>query len=135
MTRQADIDDPRGGVVQNLQGIIRESSLCLDRIRNGIAGLANLIQTYPNAITEKENRTLNEIFSPILDMIEGYSERVQALNDVAEEIDSTPAPIGELYEEERMPAAASTKSTISAYIRRGNLVYQRSDTPKDIPIV
>jgi hypothetical protein len=86
MTKHAD-EDPRSGVVKNLRGIAKESALCLDKIRNGIAGLANLIKKYPDAITEEENQMLNRVFSPILDIIEEYPERVQALKDYADDID------------------------------------------------
>jgi hypothetical protein len=129
MTQRADVKDPRGGVVQNLQGVIKESALCLDKIRNGIAGLASIIEKHPGAITEEENQILNEIFSPILDIIEGYSERVQVLKDTADEMDFDSAPTEELFEK-RLPDSAS-RSTISAHIRRGDLVYRRRDTPID----
>ncbi len=126
MTRHADIKDPRGATVLNLEGIAKESALCIDKIKNGIASLANILEDYPDAVTDAENRMLNEVFSPILDIIEGYAAHVKALREAAKLIDEVPMPVGEILEEERIPAAASITKE---YLRQGEYVYRRRNTP------
>lgn len=127
--KRADLENPRDGVVSNLRSIAKESALCLDKVRNGIAGLASLVKKYPESITPSENKLLHEVLSPLLDLIEGYASHVSNVEEAAVTLENTPTSISPETEEEEeeeegaMPAAASTK----LYLRKGRYIYRKEE--------